>query len=623
MASVPLCKLSRMKKNIVSIIFLLIAYSAFAQHPLNDVADAVEVRYASSQPVIGYTLKVDAADLSSFEVEMLIRNVPDTFRVAMVAHPEYDDRFWRYVEGLRVETKNGSGNIVREDSAVWRIVAKADEILLRYKIHLPAAEPVQRAAWRPFLSPTGGLIGGPHSFMYIIGATLAPSYISLKLPQGWMSATGLTATADPSVFFAPSVFILTDAPILIGYLKTWRFSVDQVPHRVIYWPLPDAKAFDTAKLVNSIQEIVQQSNALFGRLPYREYSFLFQDGAYGALEHSNSVTIGIPSSRLEQNFPGYLNEIVHEYFHTWNLVRIHPVEYGDVSYKKAPLSKGLWFSEGMTMFYADLLVRRAGLPPEDPTRIQHVERLMRRYYNNSGNNKISPEKVSMAEYGPEGMLGDYIASSHLQGELLGTMLDLVIRDATNGKYSIDDVMRKMMERFSGVKGFTNKDIEQAVSATCGKDMYPFFRDHVYGNKPIDFNKYLMLAGMRSDITWVDASDSAGKPVADLRVYAFRSAIDNKIKIRIMDPLGCWGKAGLHTGDIILSMNSSAIRSENDFQQIIRRVQIGDAVVFEIQRSAGISQIKVVVSGYKQARAHIEKINEQTERQRKLYAAWIF
>src|SRR5687767_2083787 len=80
-----------------------LAVPAFAQHPLSHGADAVEIRFARSQPVVSYSLRIDAADLSGFDVEMRVRNAPDTFRVAMAAHPEYDDRYWRFVEGLRVE----------------------------------------------------------------------------------------------------------------------------------------------------------------------------------------------------------------------------------------------------------------------------------------------------------------------------------------------------------------------------------------------------------------------------------------------------------------------------------------------------------------------------------------
>jgi predicted metalloprotease with PDZ domain len=604
------------------ITLIITGYSALGQHPLKDRADAFEIRYASSQPVIGYTLQVDTADLSAYKVEMRIRNVPDTFRVAMMAHPEYDDRFWRYVKDLRVETKNGTGNVSREDSALWRVAAHGDEVLLQYSIHLPTPPQGLRAAWRPFLSPTGGLVGGAQSFMYIVGATLAPSHISLHLPKGWMIATGLEATGDPFTFYAASAAVLVDAPILIGYFKTWQFAVDQVPHRVCYWPLPNAVPFDTGMLVNYIQRYVQQCDTLFGRLPYREYSFLLQDGAYGALEHSNSVTIGLPSAQIAKDIAGYFGTVAHEYFHTWNLMRIRPFEFADITYQTPALSRGLWWSEGLTMFYADLLRRRAGLPAFDSTRIKHLEGLMSWYFSSSGNMRISPEKVSLASDGPSGMLGDYSASTHLQGELLGTMLDLIIRDATNGKYSIDDVMRTMMERYSGAKGFTNRNIEEITASTCRCNVHSFFQDHVYGNKPIDFNKYLSLAGMHFNTTWTNASDTSGKPSPDLEVYAFQSPGSNEVKLGITDPSNCWGKADLHTNDVILTVNKSAIKTANDFRQLIRRLQIGDTVFIEVQRPTGIFHLKVIVSGYRQAVIRIDELNNITEKQRNLRKTWL-
>jgi predicted metalloprotease with PDZ domain len=602
--------------------FLFFSWSfGFSQHPLNGPQDAVEIRYSQAQPVIGYTLQVDTADLSSFTVEMRIRNVSDTFRIAMMAHPEYDDRFWRFVEGIRVETNRGSGTVLSEDSALWRIVTTGNEVTIKYKIHLPKARPGPRGSWRPFLSPTGGLVGGPHSFMYVLGATLAPAYVTLKIPHGWKAVTGLTSTADPTIFFAPSVGILVDSPILIGHFKSWQFIVDEVPHKVVYWS-PDAVLFDTTTLVTYIQKFVRQAARLFGRLPYREYSFLLQDGAHGALEHSNSVTLGVSGSELAKNVAAYLGEVTHEFFHTWNLIRIRPAEFGDVTYKAPPLSRGLWWSEGMTMFYADLLSRRARIPTYDSTRINHLEQLIERYYDNPGNAKISPEQASLAAFGPPGMLGDYSASTHLQGELLGTMLDLIINDETNGKCSIDNVMQKMMGNFSGPQGFTNKDVENLIQKICERSVHTFFEDYIYGNRPIDFNSYLGLAGMRIHLTWRGAVDEAYKPLADQRVYAFQSPGESTVRLGIIDPSGCWGKAGIHTGDVILSVNKSAIKSVNDFRQEIRRAKIGDRVPLEIQRPFGIIKTTVTILGYRQSVIHIEQINEATERQQKLRTAWI-
>jgi len=96
-------------------ILIGIAGGAAAQHLFRSSADTTETPIAGSRPVIDYTLRVDLSDLSGYEVGMRVRNLPDTFRVAMAIHPEYDDRFWRYVENFRVESPGG--RITREDSA--------------------------------------------------------------------------------------------------------------------------------------------------------------------------------------------------------------------------------------------------------------------------------------------------------------------------------------------------------------------------------------------------------------------------------------------------------------------------------------------------------------------------
>ena len=368
------------KKYFLVSILLLSSISFFAQHPLQHWTDAIETRYDDKQPIINYALTVDSTDTSFFTVEMRIRNIPDTFHVAMVAHPEYDDQYWRYVENFKVTTKNGSGKIFREDSALWKIMAGGNEAVLSYRIHLPALHNEFRSAWKAFLSPSGGLVGGPHSFMYVLGATLEPSYVTVHIPESWQVATGLTQTSDPKTFFAPSTNILIDDPIFIGKFKSWSFKIDGVPHRVVYWSSPNAKEFDTTRLLSGIRKIAEQASLLFGRFPYRDFAFMMQDGALGSLEHNNSVTVGAPVAQLIDNMDETFSEIAHEYFHTWNLIRIHPIECTDVNYKTPPLSKGLWFSEGLTMFYADLLLRRAGLQTFDSTRTTHLEHLIRRYF---------------------------------------------------------------------------------------------------------------------------------------------------------------------------------------------------------------------------------------------------
>ncbi|HLQ58434.1 MAG TPA: hypothetical protein VK113_02880, partial [Gemmatimonadales bacterium] len=284
------------------------------------------------KPSIQYRLRVDSADLSGWSVEIRLRTASDTVRLAMAAHPEYDDRYWRYVTGFTAEP---SGALVtRADSAVWQVVAPRGMVTVRYRIALPPAEQLPRASWRPFLTPTGGLFGGPHAFMYVLGAEDSSALVTLDLPAGWEIATGLTPTRDPHTFVAANADALVDSPILAGHLRQWRFVEGGAPHRVAYWPLPNATPFDTARFVSGIQSMVHQAIALFGRTPYREYTFQFEDGAHsGGLEHRNSVTLGAPSEELARDPNAVIQETAHEFVHTWNLMQIRPVEYRNIDYR--------------------------------------------------------------------------------------------------------------------------------------------------------------------------------------------------------------------------------------------------------------------------------------------------
>src|SRR6266508_3761328 len=185
--------------------------------------------YPAVKPSIQYTLRVDSADLSGWNVEIRLRTSSDTVRLAMAAHPEYDDRYWRYVRNFAVETEGAT--VTRVDSAVWQVVAPPGVVNVRYRIALPPAEAGPRASWRPFLTPTGGLIGGPHAFMYVLGSEDSTVLVELALPASWRIATGLTATRDPHYFTAPSAAVLEDSPILAGHLRQWSFVEGGITHR--------------------------------------------------------------------------------------------------------------------------------------------------------------------------------------------------------------------------------------------------------------------------------------------------------------------------------------------------------------------------------------------------------
>jgi Predicted protease with the C-terminal PDZ domain len=603
---------------------LVLPNAAGAQNPYRHYTDAIALRFSTGQPVISYRVRVDSADRSGIAVEMHIRNAHDTVRLAMAAHPEYDDRYWRFLTDLRVETPRGPVTAVREDSALWRVVAPGGELTVRYRIVLPTPAESPRAAWRPFVNARGALIDGPHTFLYVLGATLAPSYVALDLPASWPVATGLEATADPRTFLAPTVDVLVDSPILAGHFREWRFAVDGVPHRVAYWPVPGGTPFDTAALVRGVEGIVHQAVALFGRAPYRDYTFMLQDSAYGALEHRSSVAVGVPSATFPQHPEWTFAELAHEYTHTWNLMRIRPEEYGDVDYRTQKPVAGLWFSEGLTMHYADLFLRRAGLPVQDSTRLAHLESLIGRYLASPGNAHFSAEQISRVAYNAEpGSLGDYGASVHLVGELLGTVLDLVIRDATANRRSMDDVMRLMLERFSGERGFAGRDVERAVTDVCGcAAPRAIFATHVRGAAPIDFDRWLGLAGLRVTVSHAPVLGSDGRPAVDLRVHGWQPTDGAPLRLIVTSPTSAWGRAGLHARDELVSINGATVRTWPEMRALLVAAHIGDTLRFDVRQAAGRAHHTVVVSGYDRPVVRIVPMSGATSRQRAVLAGWV-
>jgi predicted metalloprotease with PDZ domain len=586
------------------------------------VAPAADAQTRQRSPSIEYTVRLTSDDTTSFDVSMRIRNAPDTFRLAMAAHPEYDDRFFRYVENPTVIGMKLGASIVREDSALWR-VASHGETLVRYRIHLPPAEQIPRAAWRPFFTTTGALTGDMHTFMYMVGAEGAPATVKVDVPSGWKIATALTSTNDPTVFRASSLEEVMESPILVGNLRTWRFTTSGAPHRVVYWGLPNAAKFDTTNFVGGIRRITEQGIALFRGAPYREYVFLIQDGAYGALEHPNSVTLGAESTRLSADPYDELEEVAHEYFHLWNAMRIHPVERHGLDYRTARETRGLWLNEGMSVYYADLFARRVRTAKPDSTRMLHLAGLMERFLGNSTNEHISPEESSLGAYrSARGTFGDYAPSVHLQGEIVGTMLDLIIRDATYNTRSFDDVMRVMMQRYSGERGFDGPDIERVVSEVCGCNVKSFFDAHVRGSQPMDFNRYLRLAGLEARVTRGPSVDTAGKPVVDLRILAWMPPNEQRLRLQVTDPNSVWVRSGLHTGDQLVSVNGTAFSSWPDFRRMLSGLKIGDTLRFEIIRNSHPLSVTVVASGFDRPTVVITPIRDATPKQIRIRRAWL-
>src|SRR6476661_7092000 len=411
--------------------------------------------HAQAPSRISYLLTVDSPSATSIRVEMRLRGAPDTVHLAMAAHPEYDDRFWRYVRDVRVEHDGRTVPVVRDDSARWRVVVPGGNAVIRYQVQPPVME--SRGSWVSYLSPGGGQVGDLHNLMYVEGEERVPGRITLRLPRGWTSATGLTPVND-STYAAATIAELLDSPILIGPMRRWRFSIAGVPHEIAFASSGRHAPFDTAAFVRGLTRLARASHDVFDAFPYRRFVFQVQEDAQGGLEHGSSVSLGASSEDLVHGGADFYDDAAHEYFHSWNEVALRPSGWGGVTTRPSGPTRELWWMEGVTMYYSELLRRRAALPLPYAMRIRQLEHDIGAYLDQPANAMVSPEAAGW-QNGEPPETRERFADVYLQGKMVATMLDLVVRDSTQNRRSLDDVM-KTLYTDRAQRGYTGADVQR-------------------------------------------------------------------------------------------------------------------------------------------------------------------
>src|SRR5215213_1420649 len=220
--------------------------------------------------------------------------------------------------------------------------------------------------------------------MYLEGFLTSPSTVRVLAPDVWKVATGLPAVpGQKNTFRAENFDVLYDSPFEASNFKTLVFNVKGVPHRIV---IDGEGNYDPERMRRDVQKIVETQVALMGgEIPYRDYTFILhaRADAGGGLEHLNSTALGYPrfgfrirsgdratsaapntTGTPERDYRGFLSLVSHEFFHLWNVKRIRPDVLGPFDYTQENYTKLLWVAEGITDYYADLVLRRAGLITE-------------------------------------------------------------------------------------------------------------------------------------------------------------------------------------------------------------------------------------------------------------------
>lgn len=344
-----------------------------------------------------------------------------------------------------------------------------------------------------------------NTFLYADGNLNMPVSVNLSFDKAWTKvATGLDAVAGkPNEFTAPDFDILYDCPILIGNLEELpSFKVQGVEHRFIGYNMG---SFDRVLFMSNLKKNVEAACNIIGDIPFRQYTFIAIGPGGGGIEHLNNTTVSFNGNTLSR--PGAMNRMMnflaHEYFHHYNVKRIRPFELGPFDYDKGSRTNLLWVSEGLSVYYEYLVVKRAGLAA-DSTLLANFSGNLNNIENNPGRLHQSLQQASYRTWsdGPFGTAGNEkgkTISYYEKGPLVGMLLDFEIRNATENKRSLDDVMRLLYWKYYKEKGrgFTEAEFQAACEQTAGLPLTAIF-EYVYSTKEPDYGKYLAYAGLKID-----------------------------------------------------------------------------------------------------------------------------
>lgn len=469
---------------------------------LSTLAPAFLTSAAQALDPIVYTVRIPAPETQFAEIEAVVSaGRADSVEMMM---PIWSPGYYRVedyaakVEELKARTPDGTALATEKTQKNrWRIrTGGAPAVVLSYRIFC-----AQRSVTTNWIGADYAVLNGAPTFMTLAEKARRPHDVRLELPAGWTQAmTGLETEpgGKPNRFRAADYETLVDSPILAGKLAVREFEDTGKKHFVV--AAGDYAAWDGDGATRDLAAMVAETRRFWGFLPYQKYVFLlvFRQGG-GGLEHRNSTLSTVRATVSEATGRwSSLGLLSHEYFHLFNVKRLRPIELGPFDLERPPTTGSLWISEGVTSYYGNLLLVRAGLQTTDaylaslssligrlqtaPGRLaQSVEQSSREVWSNS-NSGINPTGATVSYYN--------------KGAVLGLLLDAKIRRVTDGRRSLDDVMRLAYERYSGERGFTAQEFLATTEEVAGTDLKDWFRRFVSSTDELDYSDVLAWYGLR-------------------------------------------------------------------------------------------------------------------------------
>lgn len=357
----------------------------------------------------------------------------------------------------------------------------------------------------PYLAETRGFISPTGVFMHIGGKLSHPVTVTIKPFHEWkMVSTGLDPViGSANTFTAPDFDRLYDCPILVGNQEVLTFDFKGIPHFVA---IEKPGTCNREKLTADLRRIVEAATGIIGEIPYKHYTFIIMNQGPGGLEHLNSMAVfsDVSDYQATDKDRRWLGFMAHEFFHLYNVKSIRPIVLGPFDYDRECITNMLWFSEGGTVYYEEIILNRAGFKTLDGF-LESAGRIIRSHENIVGHEfqpvALASRDTWMLFFNRNENSDGVTINYYDKGASLTMLLDLKIRYESKNVNSLDDVMRTLYQDFykSRNRGFTDREFRESCEKAAGCSLAEFF-DYVYTTKSIDYAKYLGYAGLTIDLT---------------------------------------------------------------------------------------------------------------------------
>jgi predicted metalloprotease with PDZ domain len=448
----------------------------------------------------------------------------------------------------------------------------------------------------PYLDNTHGFVAGAAVFMYTEATKNQPGLLKVYPHQSFKKVSTALPSADFKTELGCFNFTfedydqLVDCPIEIGNQQEFDFMAAGIRHRVAMYGEAN---YNVVQLQQDMAKVVQAATDVFGSNPNKDYLFIIHNvtDGQGGLEHKNSCVLSVNRwSYAGSNYTGFINLVAHEYFHLWNVKRIRPIELGPFNYDQECYTSLLWVMEGITSYYDELLLRRAGFYTKEEFLSKMQSQI--NYVEGSPGSRVQPVAHASFDawikaYRPNENSSNTTMTYYSRGAVLGAVLDAYLIQKSNKKRSLDGFMQLLYNKYALElkRGFTEAEFEQELSTYCGEDMHAFFANYVNGTQIIPYQKYFEPMGLTvKDVTSSQTSIGAtfdGNEVVKVKAVRRGSAAE---------------EAGLSVGDEVLICNGYRINKDM-LEGMLNSLSSGESMMLTVARDEKVFQVKFIMKNY--------------------------